>query len=213
MRTRCAIASCHGTGEVVGGLRADSRLPKERLGKWCGDNFPPAHTQSRNGCGRPGQDLLCRRRCGPCRRRCAPCLRRWDPCLRRCAATAGHRRAAVHPDHMREGVRCTRVNGARCDVVCQHPGHLLTARDLAVGPRGRDSSLRSPPANGQLFFDLGFHAAYSCCSRIRTSPSCTTETTSSPVSVKTSPRARPRAPYATGDSCAYSSHRSARNGR
>jgi hypothetical protein len=48
---------------------------------------------------------------------------------------------------------------------------------------------------------------------VRTRPSCTTDTTSSPSSVKTWPRASPRAPAAVGDSWSYRSHRSARNGR
>ena len=48
---------------------------------------------------------------------------------------------------------------------------------------------------------------------VRTRPSCTTDTTSSPASVKTWPRASPRAPAAVGDSWSYRSQRSARNGR
>ncbi len=48
---------------------------------------------------------------------------------------------------------------------------------------------------------------------VRTRPSCTTDTTSSPSSVKTWPRASPRAPAAVGDSWSYRSQRSARNGR
>ena len=48
---------------------------------------------------------------------------------------------------------------------------------------------------------------------VRTRPSCTTDTASSPSSVKTCPRARPRAPAAVGDSWSYRSQRSARNGR
>ena len=48
---------------------------------------------------------------------------------------------------------------------------------------------------------------------VRTRPSCTTDTTRSPASVKTWPRASPRAPAAVGDSWSYRSQRSARNGR
>src|SRR6202043_4052074 len=49
--------------------------------------------------------------------------------------------------------------------------------------------------------------------RSRTEPSWATDATSVPSGLKIRPRVRPRPPCALGESCAYSSHSSARNGR
>ena len=72
----------------------------------------------------------------------------------------------------------------------------LPARPAQARPSSRGHQIR-PPAQAM----------------VRTRPSCTTDTTSSPSSVKTWPQASPRAPAAVGDSWSYRSQRSARNGR
>ena len=73
-----------------------------------------------------------------------------------------------------------------------------TARGGPPGPRGPGvQGSRGRPAQAM----------------VRTRPSCTTDTTSSPSSVNTCPQASPRAPAAVGDSWSYRSQRSARNGR
>jgi hypothetical protein len=96
--------------------------------------------------------------------------------------------------------------GGRPNVrIAQHPGHLLPC--AVVGHQGHVSQPRQHARPGATAFTQAFQG------RVRMSPSCTTDTTSSPSWVKTSPRASPRAPQAAGDSWAYRSHRSARNGR
>ena len=74
-----------------------------------------------------------------------------------------------------------------------------------AGPRGLPAQARPSPRGRQT--------RPPAQAMVRTRPSCTTDTTSSPSSVKTWPQASPRAPAAVGDSWSYRSHRSARNGR
>ena len=65
-------------------------------------------------------------------------------------------------------------------------------------------------------FELVERAALTALNRYfrsRSEPSCATEATSVPSCLKIMPRVRPRPPCALGESCAYNSHSSARNGR
>src|SRR5712691_1333658 len=98
----------------------------------------------------------------------------------------------------------------------QHPGYLLP--NSVNGPADMDAAYVAPAGRGNSFsacFLAGQRTAGGTGGRavLRISPSWTTDTTSSPSAVNNSPRASPRAPAVTGESCAYSSHRSARNGR
>src|SRR5262245_1652443 len=86
----------------------------------------------------------------------------------------------------------------------RHAGRIPVTGASGRSPAGQ-SGLTAAPA--VCHWRPGRHGT------VRMRPSCTTDTTRSPFSVNTSPRASPRAPTATGESWAYSSHRSARNGR
>src|SRR5215472_910956 len=77
-------------------------------------------------------------------------------------------------------------------------------QDLRPGGSGmraarRSAARRERAAVGPEQNLAGLNQDYN---RVRISPSCTTDTTSSPCMVNSSPRASPRAPAATGDSCA-----------
>ena len=114
-------------------------------------------------------------------------------------------------------------------LVAIHSAHPLPSRRRQL-PRNIGRSLRTQVGQGNFFFWATSvpAPAGARCTRprrgpggqarpgqvtVRTRPSCTTDTTSSPSSVKTWPRASPLAPAAVGDSWSYRSQWSARNGR
>ena len=116
-------------------------------------------------------------------------------------------------------------------LVAIHSAHPLPSRRRKLTEEHRQKP-KDPGRAGQLLFPGDFcnrtarpglparedpacraHEAPPARAMVRTRPSCTTDTTSSPSSVKTWPQASPRAPAAVGDSWSYRSQRSARNGR
>ena len=108
-------------------------------------------------------------------------------------------------------------------LVAIHSAHPLPSRCRQLTEEHR-RSLRTLVGQGNFFFwatSVTGPRGPACRAQeapparvmVRTRPSCTTDTTSSPSSVKTWPQASPRAPAAVGDSWSYRSQRSARNGR
>ena len=114
-------------------------------------------------------------------------------------------RASTQRRSRNSGARLCHRNEA---LVAIHEAHPLPSRRRKVTEEHRKKP-KDPGPGGQLLF-----LAYFCGPggrpvqnqvAVRTRPSCTTDTTRSPASVKTWPRASPRAPAAIGDSWSYSS--------
>ena len=122
------------------------------------------------------------------------------------------------PTPFRQGVVSSLKNTGRSLRTLADEGNFFFWM-TSVPPARRGSSARpaGPPGHGRQAVSARPGSPGSARGpahlAVRTRPSCTTDTTSSPSSVKTWPRASPRAPAATGDSWSYRSQRSARNGR
>jgi hypothetical protein len=118
---------------------------------------------------------------------------------RPCAANGNGHTDPREADRTRAGrTQARRPRQFGCVDIC-HVGHLPPEWST-TSPRTCEKPKRCP-GKGQQFFDLGL-CDHDSGGPERIRPSCITDTTSSPASVNTWPRARPRAPKATGDSCA-----------